>query len=100
MDYSVQRAIFRNIGVISNYISKNTDRLSDLVKSLDNSFPSDITWTRVNLFHFKGLSASGTDIYQLDIDVGSIYKNGKEITCLDEKIKNKQYFKIIFGENR
>ena len=70
------------------------------MKTLDNSFPSDITWTRINLFHFKGISKLSTDVYQLDIDAGSIYKNGKETACLDENIKSKGYYKEIFGKDR
>lgn len=50
---------------------------------MDPSYPVDVVWRRDNVFAFTGKSERGSDVYQIDLFLGRIYKNGKEISALD-----------------
>lgn len=51
---------------------------------MDPSYPDDVVWKRDNTFSFSGKSQGGSDVYQIDLFQGRIYKNGKEISALDK----------------
>lgn len=98
--FAVEKAIYSNIEVISNYTSSHHKELNDIIRQLDTDLPNDIIWVTRNRHHFRGCSNKTKDIYQLDIYNGYVYKNGKELSCLDKCVKQNKYFKEIFGATR
>ena len=96
LKYSVSKAVFYNIEVMSNYLCNNLQLIAKIVKKMDPSYPDLIDWSKDNTFAFTGQSVQSDDVYQIDLMHGRIYKNGKEISALDPQIKDNKYFKEIF----
>lgn len=95
--FSVAKTIYNNIEVMSQLLEKRLDQIEKIILKMDPSYPKEVEWKKVNMFAFQGDSKSSEDIYQIDIFHGKIFKNGKEISALDEKIKSSEYFKKVFG---
>ena len=89
-----------HIQVISDFLNNNKKEISKIIKNIDPSYSSNVEWNRENNFSFLGKSIQDGDIYQLSLFSGKVYKNGKVIAALPEKIKENKYFKLIFKEDR
>jgi hypothetical protein len=63
LEYSVEKAIYRNIGVISDYVDNNKDKLNIILKKMDSSLLVHVNLTKINRFHFKGHTTGPDPIF-------------------------------------
>ena len=97
-DFLRKKALFLNLRSVKSYFLKNLNRMTAVVKKIDESIPTDTVWSseEIGEFLFVGKSRAHSDVYKVDLYDGTVVKNGTAISGVPKDIKNHHLFQKIF----
>lgn len=56
---------------------ENQDKLNEILRIFDQSFPAETNWKKVEMYELLGESQEDQNFYQIDLYRGCLFKNGK-----------------------
>lgn len=83
-----ERAIFKNVINVKNYLKEHLNELTDLVRFADNDISEKTQWSRdksLGAYVFKGVHKK--TVYTLNLFTGVLLKNGAEASGLPSFIR-------------